>query len=70
MDEFTEPFYVREVVHRVNDFNPDAVVITGDFVTCEFAPTKFAIGAPWQCAAFSIGSPAVSVTRCWATTTS
>lgn len=50
MDEFTEPFYVREVVHRVNSLNPDAVVITGDFVTCEFAPTKFAIGAAWQCA--------------------
>jgi hypothetical protein len=50
MDEFTEPFFIRDVVHRVNRLNPDAVVITGDFVTCEFAPQKFAIGAAWQCA--------------------
>ncbi len=50
MDEFTEPFFVREVVHRVNRLNPDAVVVTGDFVTCQLAPRKFAIGAAWQCA--------------------
>ncbi len=50
MDEFSEPFFVREVVRRVNSLNPDAVFLTGDFVTCQFAPKKFAIGAGWQCA--------------------
>jgi len=50
MDEFSEPFFVREIVHRVNRLNPDAVFITGDFVTCETAPLQFAIGAGWQCA--------------------
>lgn len=50
MDEFTEAFFVRDAVDRINRLNPDAVVITGDFVTCEFAPTKFAVGAAWQCA--------------------
>jgi uncharacterized protein len=50
MDEFTEPFFVREVVHRVNSLNPDMVFLTGDYVTCEVAPRKFAIGAAWQCA--------------------
>jgi hypothetical protein len=50
LDEFTEPFFVREVVNRVNSLNPDAVFITGDFVTCEIAPKQFAIGAAWQCA--------------------
>jgi uncharacterized protein len=50
LDEFTEAFFVREVVNRVNRLNPDAVLITGDFVTSEFAPTNFAIGAAWQCA--------------------
>ena len=50
MDEFTEPFFVRQVVRRVNDLNPDAVFLTGDFVTCEIAPRRFAIGAGWQCA--------------------
>lgn len=50
MDEFTEAFFVRDVVNRVNSLNPDAVFLTGDFVTAEFAPRKFAIGAGWQCA--------------------
>ena len=50
MDEFTEAFFVRDVVNRVNSLNPDAVFLTGDFVTSEFAPRKFAIGAGWQCA--------------------
>ena len=50
MDEFTEAFFVRHVVHRVNSLNPDAVFLTGDYVTSEFAPQKFAIGAGWQCA--------------------
>jgi predicted MPP superfamily phosphohydrolase len=50
LDEYTEPFFVRDVVNRVNSLHPDAVFITGDFVTKEFAPEKFAIGAAWQCA--------------------
>jgi len=50
MDEFTEAFFVRDVVNRVNSLNPDAVFLTGDFVTCEFGSKKFAIGAGWQCA--------------------
>jgi hypothetical protein len=50
MDEFTEAFFVRHVVNRVNNLNPDAVFLTGDFVTSEYAPRKFAIGAGWQCA--------------------
>jgi len=50
MDEFTEAFFVHHVVNRVNRLNPDAVFLTGDFVTSEYAPRKFAIGAAWQCA--------------------
>jgi uncharacterized protein len=50
MDEFTEPFFVRDAVERINRLQPDAVFLTGDFVTCEIAPRKFAIGAAWQCA--------------------
>lgn len=50
MDEFTEAFFVREVVRRVNALNPDAVFLTGDFVTCELGSRKYAIGAGWECA--------------------
>jgi hypothetical protein len=50
MHEYSEAFFVRDVVNRVNSLNPDAVFLTGDFVTAEFAPRKFAIDAGWQCA--------------------
>ena len=50
MDEFTEAFFVRDVVKRINRLNPDAVVVTGDFVTSALAPRNYAIGAAWQCA--------------------
>ncbi len=50
MDEYTEPFFVRAAVSRINSLNPDAVFLTGDFVSAGLAPRKFAIGAGWQCA--------------------
>jgi len=50
MDEFTEPFFVRDAVARINRLRPDAVFLTGDFVTAEFASDTFAEGAAWQCA--------------------
>lgn len=50
MDEFTEPFFVREAVDHINRLAPDAVFITGDFVTHQLAPRKFAEGSAWQCA--------------------
>lgn len=50
MDEFTEPFLLRDVVRRVNKIAPDAVFLTGDYVTSGFATEKYAIGAAWQCA--------------------
>jgi hypothetical protein len=50
MDEFTEPFFLRRVVERVNHLRPDAVFITGDHVSYGILLRKFAIGAAWQCA--------------------
>src|SRR6185437_1148809 len=50
MDEFTEPFFVRDAVKHINQIAPDAIFITGDFVTCQIAPCKFAEGSAWQCA--------------------
>jgi predicted MPP superfamily phosphohydrolase len=32
-DEYTEPFFLREVVRRINTLKPDVVLLTGDFVT-------------------------------------
>jgi uncharacterized protein len=50
MDEYSEPFFLRDAVRQVNRLNPDAVFLTGDFVTNGFAPKRSAVGAAWQCA--------------------
>lgn len=31
--EFTEPFFIRDVVHRINALKPDVVLLNGDYVT-------------------------------------
>jgi predicted MPP superfamily phosphohydrolase len=33
LDEFTEPFFLEHIVHRVNALSPDLVLLTGDFIT-------------------------------------
>lgn len=50
MDEFTEPFFVRDAVRDINRLKPDMVFLTGDFVTRHLAPRKFVEGSAWQCA--------------------
>jgi predicted MPP superfamily phosphohydrolase len=50
MDEFTEPFFLRHIVDRINQLQPDAVVLTGDFVSSGPWSDEFAQGAAWQCA--------------------
>ncbi len=50
IDEFTEPYFVRNAVDHINRLAPDAVFLTGDFVTHQIAPEKFAEGSAWQCA--------------------
>jgi hypothetical protein len=50
LDEYSEPFFLRDAVAHINRLNPDAVFLTGDFVTFGLMPNKFAIGAAWQCA--------------------
>ena len=50
LDEYTEPFLLRESVARINRMQPDAVLLTGDFVSYEIAPRRFSVGSAWQCA--------------------
>ncbi len=50
LDEFTEPFFLRVAVDRVNRLRPDPVFLTGDFVTHELLPRKWSIHSAWTCA--------------------
>ncbi|MGA9718042.1 MAG: metallophosphoesterase [Acidobacteriaceae bacterium] len=49
-DEFTEPYFVREVVGRINALNPDIVLLTGDFVTAGLVPRRVAARLSYPCA--------------------
>ncbi len=50
LDEFTEPYFLRDAVGRINSMNPDAVFLTGDFVTKSPITRKLFKDAEWQCA--------------------
>jgi uncharacterized protein len=49
-DEFTEPVFLRDAVHRINALNPDAVFLTGDFVTHSPISDRVFKDAEWHCA--------------------
>jgi hypothetical protein len=49
-DEFTEPYFVREVVSRINSLNPDIVLLTGDFVTNGPLSHRLPKGLSYRCA--------------------
>ena len=42
-DEYTEPYFIREMVKRINALAPDVVVLTGDFVS--YGPLPRPVGA-------------------------
>ncbi len=56
LDVYTEPFFLRHAVNRINQLKPDTVFLTGDFVTGIHgthrfrALGRFARGAAQQCA--------------------
>lgn len=50
LDEFTEPFLLRHSIEQINRLQPDAVLLTGDFVSYELSPRKFSERSAWQCA--------------------
>jgi len=50
MDEYTEPFFLHHAVERINQLQPEAVLLTGDYVSDGRLSKKLAVGAAWQCA--------------------
>jgi len=49
LEKFTEPFYLRHAVHKVNQMQPEAVFLTGDYVSEGFVSNAFARRAAWTC---------------------
>jgi len=50
LDEYTEPFLLREAVDILNRMQPDMVLLTGDYVTAEVLSKKLTLHAAGQCA--------------------
>lgn len=48
--EYTEAFFIKRVVERVNQLKPDMVVLTGDFITNGFGSTQNTIRFAGECA--------------------
>jgi uncharacterized protein len=48
--EYTEAFFLKEIVRKVNALTPDVVVLTGDFVSQGPLRRHFAIRMGYQCA--------------------
>jgi predicted MPP superfamily phosphohydrolase len=49
-DEFSEPYFIREMVRRINALNPDIVVLTGDFVTDGYVGRSTSARLSYPCA--------------------
>ncbi|ADW68937.1 metallophosphoesterase [Granulicella tundricola] len=51
LEEFTEEFFLTQVVKRVNALAPDLVLITGDYVTNGIQSTRVSLAAAGRCGA-------------------
>lgn len=49
LDEFTEPFLLRDAIDQTNRARPDYVFLTGDYVTADVLPKRMMIHAAKQC---------------------
>ena len=50
LNEYTEPFLLREAVDAINRLQPDMVLLTGDYVSAEVLPKKLTMEAGEECA--------------------
>jgi uncharacterized protein len=49
-DQYSEPYFIREMVRRINTLNPDIVVLTGDFVSSGLLPNHVSARLSYPCA--------------------
>lgn len=50
LEEYTEDFFLRRVIQKVNALNPDLVLITGDFISNGPKPLHVSLEASARCA--------------------
>jgi predicted MPP superfamily phosphohydrolase len=50
LDEFTEDFFLNQIIRRVNALAPDLVLITGDFCSRGPLPVRFGLADAQRCA--------------------
>lgn len=50
LEEYTEPFFLKDVVRKINSLQPDMVVLTGDFVSNGPLAKRRAIPWSYRCA--------------------
>ena len=55
LESWTEPFFLREAVRLVNRIRPDAVMLTGDFISTDEHGTRFPLAAMHRCAEILAG---------------
>ncbi len=55
LEAFTEDFFLKEVIIRVNALSPDLVLITGDFCSRGPLPIKYSLPAAVRCAELLAG---------------
>jgi len=48
--EYTEAFFIKRIVERINQLKPDMVVFTGDFITNGLWPTQDTVRFAGECA--------------------
>ncbi|HEX6771251.1 MAG TPA: metallophosphoesterase [Acidobacteriaceae bacterium] len=48
-DQYSEPYFIREMVRRINALNPEIVVLTGDFVSSGLLPNQISARLSYPC---------------------
>lgn len=50
LDEFMEDFFLRQIIERINNLQPDLLLVTGDFVSRGPLPMSVSLAAAGRCA--------------------
>jgi predicted MPP superfamily phosphohydrolase len=55
LDQYTEDYFLKEIIARVNALTPDLVLVTGDFCSRGPLPVKFGLPSAKRCAELLTG---------------